>query len=88
MADNRPRVTSAREAIEGMYIAFEEFDRLVGKRFTVWYGLNIFQMYNVLKNFGLSYSFTCILKPYILYSFRVFSFADDAYVMRITLVGG
>jgi len=49
-------------------------------------------MYNILKRLSLKLcffdSFTCILKPYILYSFRVSSYADDAYVMRITLVGG
>lgn len=49
-------------------------------------------MYNILKKLWLKLCFlnslTCILEPYILYSFRVFSYADDAYVMRITLVGG
>lgn len=51
----------------------------------------IFQMHNILKKLWLKLcffnSFTCILKPYILYSFRVFSYADDAYVMKFTLVG-
>ena len=62
MADNRPRVTSAREAIEGMYIAFEGFDRLVGKRFSVWYGLNIFQMYNIVKKLWLKLFFYMYIK--------------------------
>ena len=62
MADNRPRVTSAREAIEGMYIAFEGFDCLVGKRFSVWYGLNIFQMCNILKKLWLKLFFYTYIK--------------------------
>ena len=33
-------------------------------------------------------SYMYIRTLHTLYSFRVFSYADDAYVMRITLVGG